>query len=100
MGVQAIALALISRLRWRCYPDESGRCQMVSGCTEHSLLESGGVDAAEYVINDRRYCWSQAKLVDTNKSNIILSIILSIQTSKRGIIVHESIIHITFQNVS
>ena len=62
MGIQAIALALISRLRWRCYPDESGRCQMVSGCTEHSLLESGGVDAAEYVINDQKVLLVSGKI--------------------------------------
>ncbi len=54
MGVQAIALALISRLRWRCYPDENGRCTMVSRCTEHSLTESGGIDASEFVINDQK----------------------------------------------
>ena len=55
MGVQAIALALISRLRWRCYPDpETGRCQMVSGCTEHSRLDAGGVDCHEYVLNDQK----------------------------------------------
>ena len=54
MGVQAIALALISRLRWRCYPDENGKCTMVSGCTEHSLTESGGIDASEFVINDQK----------------------------------------------
>ena len=51
MGVQAISLALIRRLRWRCYPDpETGRCQMVSGCTEHSLQDAGGIDAHEFVI--------------------------------------------------
>ena len=55
MGVQAVALALISRVRWRCYPDESGKCTMVSGCTEHNLIESpGGVDASEYEIGDQK----------------------------------------------
>ena len=54
MGVQAIALALISSLRWRCYPDGNGKCTMVSGCTEHSLTESGGIDASEFVINDQK----------------------------------------------
>ena len=62
MGAQAVALALISRLRWRCYPDVSGRCQMVSGCTEHSLLESGGVDAAEFVINDQKVLLVSGKI--------------------------------------
>ena len=63
MGVQAVALALISRLRWRCYPDpETGRCQMVSGCTEHSLTESGGVDAHEYVIADQKVLLVSGKI--------------------------------------
>ena len=55
MGAQAVALALISRLRWRCFPDpETGRCTMVSGCTEHALQESGGIDTQEFVINDQK----------------------------------------------
>ena len=41
MGVQALSLALISRVRWRCFPDpETGRCTMVSGCTDESLAEN------------------------------------------------------------
>ena len=63
LGVQAIALALISRLRWRCFPEpESGRCQMVSGCTEHSLLDNGGVDCAEYIINDQKVLMVSSKI--------------------------------------
>ena len=63
MGMQAIALALISRLRWRCYPDpETGRCSMVSGCTEHSLQDSGGIDAQEFVIADQRVLLVSGKI--------------------------------------
>ena len=62
MGVQAIALALISRLRWRCYPDENGRCIMVSGCPEHSLIENGGIDASEFVINDQKVLLVSSKI--------------------------------------
>ena len=62
MGVQAIALALISRLRWRCYPDENGKCTMVSGCTEHALTESGGIDASEFVINDQKVLLVSSKI--------------------------------------
>ena len=62
MGIQAIALALISRLRWRCYPDENGRCTMVSGCTKHSLTESGGIDASEFVINDQKVLLVSSKI--------------------------------------
>ena len=63
MGVQAIALALISRLRWRCYPDpETGRCSMVSGCTEHSLQDSGGIDAQEFVIADQKVLLVSGKI--------------------------------------
>ncbi len=62
MGVQAIALALISRLRWRCYPDADGRCSMVSGCTEHSLQDSGGIDAQEFVIADQKVLLVSGKI--------------------------------------
>ncbi len=62
MGVKAISLALISRLRWRCYPDENGKCTMVSGCTEHSLTESGGIDASEFVINDQKLLLVSSKI--------------------------------------
>ena len=63
MGVQAIALALIARLRWRCFPDpDTGRCTVVSGCTEHALTESGGVDAAEFVINDQKLLLVSSKI--------------------------------------
>ena len=63
MGVQAVALALIRRLRWRCFPNpETGRCQMVSGCTEHSLAESGGVDAQEFVIADQKVLLVSGKI--------------------------------------
>ena len=62
MGIQAVALALISRLRWRCYPDETGRCQMVSGCTEHSLTENGGVDAQEFVVADQKVILVSGKI--------------------------------------
>ena len=55
MGIQAVALALISRLRWRCFPDENNRCVCVSGCTEHALIpEAGGIASSEFVINDQK----------------------------------------------
>ena len=50
MGVQAIELALISRLRWRCFPDEEGKCICLSGCTEAQLVSGDSVDAHEYVV--------------------------------------------------
>ena len=51
MGVQAIALALISRLRWRCLPDDNGKCICLSGCSEVPLIDSHeAVEAQEYVI--------------------------------------------------
>ncbi len=63
MGVQAIALALISRLRWWCYPDsETVRCSMVSGCTEHALQDSGGIDAQEFVIADQKVLLVSGKI--------------------------------------
>ena len=63
MGAQAISLALISRLRWRCYPDpETGRCVMVSGCTEHSLQDSGGIDVQEFVVADQNVVIMSGKI--------------------------------------
>ena len=52
MASQAVLLALISRVRWRCFPDpETGRCTMVSGCTDQSLMPaSDSVQAEEFVI--------------------------------------------------
>ena len=45
MGAQAIALALIARVRWRCHED--GTC--TSGCTEHNLSPSSEtVDVHEW----------------------------------------------------
>ena len=63
MGAKDIALALINRLRWRCYPDpDTGPCQMVSGCTEHSLQDSGGIDAQEFVIADQKVLLVSGKI--------------------------------------
>ena len=51
MGVQAIMLAVISRLRFRCLPDESGKCTCLSGCSEVPLTDSHDcVDAHEYTV--------------------------------------------------
>ena len=52
MGAQAIALALISRLRWRCLPDENGKCICLSGCTEAQLVSGDSVDAHEYEVGN------------------------------------------------
>ena len=54
VAANSIALALISRLRWRCFPDpETGRCICLSGCSEVPLTDShDSVDAHEYVIGD------------------------------------------------
>ena len=62
MGVQAVALALISRLRFRCDPDENNRCVCRSGCTEHALTESGGIDASEFVVNDQKVLLVSSKI--------------------------------------
>ena len=37
MAAQAALLACISRLRFRCVPDENGRCVVSSGCSEVPL---------------------------------------------------------------
>ncbi len=52
MGSQAVLLAIIGRLRYRCFPDpETGRCVCASGCSEIPLQDSHvAVDAHEYVV--------------------------------------------------
>ena len=62
MGIQAISLALINRLHFRCGPDENSRCVCRSGCTEHSLLDAGGVDASEFVVNDQKVLLVSSKI--------------------------------------
>ncbi len=52
MGVQAIALALINRLRFRCIPDENGKCIRTSGCTEGQLVSGDSGDAHEYEVGN------------------------------------------------
>ena len=52
MGVQAILLALIGRLRWRCFPDENGKCICLSGCTEAQLVSGDSVDCHEYEVGN------------------------------------------------
>ena len=51
MGGQAVLLAMITRLRFRCLPDENGKCVCLSGCSEVPLIDSHeAVEAQEYVI--------------------------------------------------
>ena len=52
MGVQAVLLALISRLRFGCLPDAEGKCICMSGCTEGQLVSSDSVDAHEYEVGN------------------------------------------------
>ena len=52
MGVQAVLLALINRLRWRCLPDENGKCICPSGCTEAQLVSGDSVDAHDYEVGN------------------------------------------------
>ncbi len=51
-AAQAVLLALVSRVRWRCHED--GTC--TSGCTEQSLVPSSdAIDYQEFVVgNDQR----------------------------------------------
>ena len=62
MGIQAVSLALINRLRFRCDPDENNRCVCRSGCTEHSFLEAGGIDASEFFVNDQKVLLVSSKI--------------------------------------
>ena len=51
MGVQAVMLAILSRLRCRCFPNEDGKCICLSGCSEVPLIDSHEeVDARTYEI--------------------------------------------------
>ena len=56
MGAQAILLALIGRLRFRCVPDpQTGDCVVSSGCSEVPLQDSHDqVDAHEYTVGGQR----------------------------------------------
>ena len=59
MGAQAIALALIGRLRW--FPDEDGKCICLSGCTEGQLVSGESVDAHEYEVGGSKVLVISAK---------------------------------------
>ncbi len=78
MASQAVALALISRIRWRCFPDaETGRCTMVSGCTEAQLVPSAdSIDCQEFVVgNDQKFSWFRVKAsLILNESDISLTL--------------------------
>ena len=54
VAANSVLLALIARLRWRCYPDpDTGKCTMVSGCTEVPLQDSHElIEAKEYCVGD------------------------------------------------
>ncbi len=54
MAGQAIGLAALARLRFKCLPDtETGRCICLSGCSEVPLQDSHEqVDAHEYTVGD------------------------------------------------
>ena len=60
-GAQAIALALIGRLRWRCFPDEDGKCICLSGSTEGQLVSGETVDAHEYEVGGSKVLVVSAK---------------------------------------
>ena len=65
MGGQACLLAVISRLRFRCMPDESGRCVCRSGCSEYPLADSQeAIDAHEFTVGD-----GQKVLLPSSKIN-------------------------------
>ena len=54
VAANSVLLALIARLRWRCFPDpETGKCTMLSGCSEVPLQDSHElIDAKEYLVGD------------------------------------------------
>ena len=53
MGGQAVLLAALARLRFRCLLDDTGKCICLSGCSEVPLQTShDSVDAHEYTVGD------------------------------------------------
>ena len=51
----SIVLAIISRLRFRCFPNEQGRCTCLSGCSEVPLTNNDdAIDAHEYDLNGQK----------------------------------------------
>ena len=54
MAAQAVVLALVSRVRWRCHED--GTC--TSGCTEQSLVPSSDARCPPLMPSTARSWWS------------------------------------------
>ena len=55
VAANSVLLALIARLRWRCYPDpETGKCTMLSGCSEIPLTQDSHemIEAKEYLVGE------------------------------------------------
>ena len=54
VAANSVLLALIARLRWRCFPDpETGKCVCLSGCSEVPMTDNHeSIDAREYVVGD------------------------------------------------
>ena len=51
----SIILTIVSRLRFRCYPDENGRCRCLSGCSEIPLTNNDDVIVShEYDLNGQK----------------------------------------------
>ena len=52
MGAQAVLLGIVSRLRFRIFPDpETGKCTCLSGCSEVPLTDSHeAVDCHEHEV--------------------------------------------------
>ena len=54
VAANSVLLALIARLRWRCYENpETGRCTMVSGCSEIPFTDAHEmIEAKEYCVGE------------------------------------------------
>ena len=61
----SLAAQALARLRWRCVPDETGRCKFMSGCSDVPLehREDHELDVQELDLGGKR------ALLVTAKSN-------------------------------
>ena len=59
MGAQAVLLGIVSRLRFRIFPDpETGKCTCLSGCSEVPLTDNHeAVDCHEDEVGQGQNVW-------------------------------------------
>ena len=73
MGAQAVLLGIVSRLRFRIFPDpETGKCTCLSGCSEVPLTDSHeAVDCHEHEVGGAtRMRWGEPRALQWRSGNM------------------------------